>query len=95
MQGLNTAILTKIWIGLLLLTLLEVALALPHMSPVLFLVVLLALSVGKSAMIMGWFMHLKFSPRALTYVLVPFLLVCIGLLMVFLPDAQRLGELRP
>lgn len=90
----NTGI-TKIWVALLGLTVLEVALAFPHLSPVVFLVVLLVLSVGKSAMIVGWFMHLKFEPRTLTYVLIPFLIVCIGLLMAFLPDAQRLKELRP
>ncbi|MFN7938225.1 MAG: cytochrome C oxidase subunit IV family protein [Bryobacteraceae bacterium] len=90
----NTTI-TKIWVALLGLTVLEVALAFPHLSPVVFLVVLLVLSIGKSAMIVGWFMHLKFESRALTYVLIPFLIVCIGLLMAFLPDAQRLKELRP
>lgn len=90
----NTGI-TKIWVALLALTVLEVALAFPHLSPVVFLVVLLVLSVGKSAMIVGWFMHLKFEPRTLTYMLIPFLIVCIGLLMAFLPDAQRLKELRP
>ena len=92
---LTNAAITKIWLALLGLTLVEVALAFPHMSPVVFLVVLLALSVGKSAMIVGWFMHLKFEVRALTYVLIPFLVVCIGLLLAFLPDAQRLKELRP
>ena len=90
----NTAI-TKIWVALLALTLLEVALAFPQLSPVVFLVVLLVLSVGKSAMIVGWFMHLKFERRTLTYLLIPFLVVCIGLLLAFLPDAQRLKELRP
>lgn len=95
MQSLTNATITKIWIGLLVLTLLEVALAFPRMSPVVFLVVLLALSVGKSAMIIGWFMHLKFEARTLTYVLIPFLVVCIGLLLVFLPDAERVRELRP
>lgn len=90
----NTAI-TKIWLALLGLTLLEVALAFPQMSHVVFLIVLLALSAGKSAMIVGWFMHLKFEVRTLTYVLIPFLIVCIALLLAFLPDAQRLKELRP
>ena len=44
---LTNTILTKIWVALLGLTLLEVALAFPHLSPVVFLVVLLVLSVGK------------------------------------------------
>ncbi|MBL8174369.1 MAG: cytochrome C oxidase subunit IV family protein [Bryobacterales bacterium] len=92
---LTNAAMTKIWLALLALTLLEVALAFPHLSPILFLLVLLALSFGKSILIAGWFMHLKFEVRSLLYVLLPFLIVCIGLLLAFLPDAARLKELRP
>ena len=95
MHGLTNSTITKIWVTLLALTVVEVALAFPHMTPVIFLVVLLALSLGKSAMIVAWFMHLKFEPRSLTWVVIPFLLVCVGLLMVFLPDAERARELRP
>lgn len=91
----STAALTRIWIALLGLTLVEVALALPQFSPVVFLVILLALSLGKSVMIMRWFMHLKLERRSLTLILFPFLVVCILLLCIFLPDAQRLKDLRP
>lgn len=89
MPHISTGILTKIWIALLVLTMIEVVLALPQFSPVLFLIILLALSVGKSAMIMAWFMHLKLAARSLAWMLFPLLIVFIVALLGFLPDAVR------
>lgn len=86
----TTATLTKIWIVLLVLTLVEVLLAFPHFNPVLFLLILLGLSVGKSAMIIAWFMHLKLAARSLSLILFPLLIVFIVCLLGFLPDAVRL-----
>ncbi|MBI3209725.1 MAG: cytochrome C oxidase subunit IV family protein [Candidatus Solibacter usitatus] len=80
---------TGIWALLLGLTLAEVALAYPSLAPAVFLLVLLALSVGKSALIIAFFMHLRFASRALTLALFPILIALILLLLGFLPDAQR------
>jgi len=93
MHSLSTSKLAAIWTALLAFTLLEVALALPRLAPLLFLLVLLGLSIVKSALIIRYFMHMKFAPRALFLALFPILVVFILLLMGFLPDAMRLPEL--
>jgi caa(3)-type oxidase subunit IV len=86
--------LATVWGVLLGFTLVEVGLAYPHLSAVLFLIVLLILSIGKSAMIIGFFMHLKFERRALTLALFPLLIVFVLVLLALLPDAERLREMR-
>ncbi|MCC6389623.1 MAG: cytochrome C oxidase subunit IV family protein [Bryobacterales bacterium] len=86
--------LAMVWAALLGFTLVEVGLAFPHFSAVLFLIVLLVLSIGKSALIIGFFMHLKFERRALTLALFPLLIVFVLVLLALLPDAERLREMR-
>jgi cytochrome c oxidase subunit IV len=49
-----------IWVGLVAITFLEVFLAYKALEPKLMLTILVMLSVAKAAMIMAWFMHLKF-----------------------------------
>jgi caa(3)-type oxidase subunit IV len=88
MHGPSTATLARIWAALVALTLLEVVLAFPQFSPILFLVILLALSVGKSAMIIAWFMHMKIAGRSLALLLFSLLIVFVICLLGFLPDAR-------
>jgi cytochrome c oxidase subunit 4 len=80
--------------GLLVLTLVEVVLAYIHLNLVLMLVILMGLSLIKAALIMAYFMHLKFERMSLVLTLVPILVVCICLLLVFFPDSLRSRELR-
>jgi caa(3)-type oxidase subunit IV len=89
MHGPSTATLARIWAALVALTLLEVVLAFPQFSPILFLVILLALSVGKSAMIIAWFMHMKLAGRSLALLLFPLLIVFVICLLGILPDARQ------
>lgn len=80
--------------GLLLLTLVEVLLAYFHVPLVVMLTILMGLSVVKAALIMAYFMHLKFERLSLVLTLVPILVVCICLLFVFFPDSSRSRRLR-
>ncbi|HYN83622.1 MAG TPA: cytochrome C oxidase subunit IV family protein [Pyrinomonadaceae bacterium] len=80
--------------GLLVLTLIEVILAYIHLNLVLMLVILMGLSIIKAALIMAYFMHLKFERMSLVLTLVPILVVCICLLLVFFPDSLRSRHLR-
>jgi cytochrome c oxidase subunit 4 len=84
----------SIWGWLLLLTLIEIFLAYKPMPIHLMLIVLLGLSIIKAALIMAYFMHLKFERLSLILTLVPMLLVCIMLLFVFFPDSFRSAGLR-
>jgi cytochrome c oxidase subunit IV len=84
----------SIWIWLLVLTLLEIFLAYRPMAIHLMLTVLLGLSLIKAALIMAYFMHLKFERLSLILTLIPALVVCILLLFVFFPDSFRSLGLR-
>src|SRR5580704_2656323 len=72
-----------IWIGLVAITGLEVFLAYEELQPSLMLTILLGLSVIKAGMIMSYFMHLKFEKFSLVLWLVPAMLFCIAVMMIF------------
>lgn len=80
--------------ALLILTLVEVFLAYIHVSLVLMLTILLGLSIIKAALIVAYFMHLRFERLSLVLTLVPALVICICLLFVFFPDSFRSSSLR-
>lgn len=84
----------SIWVWLLVLTLIEIFLAYKPMSIMVMLTILLGLSVIKAALIVAYFMHLKFERLSLVLTIVPMLVVCILLLFVFFPDSFRSSGLR-
>lgn len=85
-----------IWIGLVSITGLEVFLAYEQLQPAVMLAVLVALSVVKAAMIMSFFMHLKYERFSLVLLLVPAMIFCICMMFIFFfPEAFRLLQLRP
>jgi len=79
----------SIWVWLLVLTLLEIFLAYRPMDLHIMLTILLGLSLIKAALIMAYFMHLKFERFSLIITLIPALVVCVLLLLVFYPDSFR------
>jgi len=85
----------RVWAALLALTAVEVFLAYEQTPLAIMLVALLGLSVVKAALIIAWFMHLKFERFSLFLTLFPLLIFCILLLFVFLPDSVRLLRMRP
>jgi cytochrome c oxidase subunit IV len=92
----STALFTWVWVALLLLTAVEVFLAYLRLEPHLMLTILIGLSLIKSALIMSYFMHLRFERLGLFLLLVPALVFCICMMLIlFFPDSVRLMELRP
>ena len=85
---------TSIWTILVALTLVEIVLAYKTMPIHFMLTILLGLSIIKAALIMAYFMHLKFERLSLILTLVPMLVVCICLFFVFFPDSFRSSGLR-
>ena len=81
-------------LGLLALTVVEVFLAYIHVPLHIMLTILIGLSLVKAAMIVAYFMHLKFERMSLVLTLVPTLVVCICLLFIVFPDSFRAGALR-
>jgi cytochrome c oxidase subunit 4 len=80
-----------VWVWLVAITSVEVFLAYEHLRPDLMLTILVGLSVIKAALIMSYFMHLKFERFTLVLWLVPALVFCICLLLIFFfPDSLRL-----
>ena len=79
----------SVWFWLLLLTGIEVFLGYIHIPIHLMLIILIGLSVIKAALIVAYFMHLRFERLSLVLTLVPMLIVCICLLAVFFPDSFR------
>ena len=84
----------SIWGWLVVLTLVEIFLAYRPMPIHFMLTILLGLSIIKAALIVAYFMHLKFERFSLIITLVPMLVICICLLFVFFPDSFRSSELR-
>jgi caa(3)-type oxidase subunit IV len=82
-----------VWGGLLLLTAIEVWLGYHTqiMTAVHMLEVLLILSIIKSALIIGYFMHLKFEKKIMRWMLVFSVSACFVIMyFFFFPDADRI-----
>jgi cytochrome c oxidase subunit 4 len=79
---------------LLGLTLVEVLLAYFEVPLHIMLTILIGLSVIKAALIVAYFMHLRFERLSLVLTLIPMLVICICLFFVFFPDSFRSSNLR-
>jgi len=84
----------SVWIWLLALTGFEVFLGYIQLPVVYMLVILMGASIVKAALIVAYFMHLRFERLNLVLTIVPALVICICLLLVFFPDSFRARQLR-
>jgi cytochrome c oxidase subunit 4 len=81
---------SMVWLVLLVLTAIEVVLAYIHVfSTAWMLIILMVLSLVKAALIMAYFMHLRFEKASLVLSLIPAVTIVIALLFVFFPDGLR------
>jgi len=83
-----------VWLWLLVLTGFEVFLGYIHLNVVLMLVILMGASIIKAALIIAYFMHLRFERLNMILTIVPAVVICICLLLVFFPDSFRAKNLR-
>jgi cytochrome c oxidase subunit 4 len=93
--GASTRTFAKVWIALLVMTAVEVFLAYEQLPVLLMLTSFLGLSIVKAALIIAYFMHLKFERFSLFLTLFPMLVLCILLLFITMADSQRALHLRP
>ena len=84
----------SVWIWLLLLTGFEVFLGYEHLPVIYMLVILMGVSIVKAALIVAYFMHLRFERVNLVLTIVPAVVIAICLLLVFFPDSFRSKNLR-
>jgi len=85
----------SVWIWLLALTGFEVFLGYIRLPVVYMLVILMGASIVKAALIVAYFMHLRFERLNLVLTIVPAVVICICLmLLVFFPDSFRARNLK-
>jgi len=84
----------SIWVWLLFLTGFEVFLGYIHLNILMMLVILMGASIIKAALIIAYFMHLRFERLNLVMTIVPAVVICICLLLIFFPDSFRAKALR-
>src|ERR1700676_5629297 len=82
-----------VWGALLLMTAIEVFLTYQNMQPVKMLTILMGLSLIKAALIIGYFMHMKYEVSRMKWLTMCSLVACLALMMIFFPDALRIISL--
>jgi len=82
-----------VWGALLVLTAIEVYLGYQNMEPKRMLTILMALSLVKAALIIGYFMHMKYEASRMRLLTMCSLVFCLAMMMVFFPDAFRILSL--
>ena len=91
----TTRVFLIVWFWLLALTGVEVFLGYEQLELKLMLVLLMGLSIVKAALIIAYFMHLRYERASMAAILMPALVIVIVLMNVFLPDSLRLLHMRP
>ena len=95
-DGATTKAFVTVLFALLFMTGVEVFLAYEQIPVLIFLTALVGLSVIKAALIIAYFMHLRFEKLSLFLTLFPMLILCIVLMLImFMPDSSRLMMMRP
>jgi len=82
-----------VWGVLLALTAVEVYLAYENLQPLRMLTILMGLSIVKAALIIGFFMHMKYELSLMKWLTMTAVVICLALMMSFFPDAFRILSL--
>src|SRR6202047_2642855 len=82
-----------VWGALLAMTAIEVYLTYQRMQPVKMLTILMGLSLIKAALIIGYFMHLKYEVSRMKWLTMTSVVMCLILMTIFFPDALRIISL--
>jgi cytochrome c oxidase subunit 4 len=80
------------WFWLLVITVLEVGVVLVHVPKVLLATLLVVMALMKAALIMAYFMHLRYERLSFVYLVLTPLILGVILFFALVPDA--LGTLR-
>ena len=92
----TTKLFATVWVWLLLLTIVEVYLAYLRLPVTIMITILVGLSLIKAALIISYFMHMRFERLGLFLLLIPAMVFCICMMLImFFPDSIRLMQLRP
>ncbi len=94
MENVTTRTYSVVWLWLIVLTAVEVFLGYIHVPLTIMLVSVIGLSIIKAVLIMAYFMHLKFERLGLILTIVPAMVICILLFLLFFPDGFRAFSLK-
>jgi len=83
-----------VWFSLLALTAIEVFLGYKQLEVKLMLTILMGLSLVKAALIVAYFMHLRYERRSLVFTLIPAFIFVVGMMFVIFPDSIRVLLMR-
>src|SRR6201987_4798643 len=72
-----------VWVALLMMTAIEVYLTYQNMPPVRMLTILMGLSLIKAALIIGFFMHMKYEMSRMKWLTMCSLVAFLGMIMIF------------
>ncbi len=83
-----------VWGALLVMTAIEVFLTYQNMQPIRMLTILMGLSLIKAALIIGFFMHLRYEISRMKWLTMCSVVACLILMTIFFfPDAHRIVTL--
>lgn len=83
-----------VWGALLVMTAIEVYLTYQNMEPLRMLTILMGLSLVKAALIIGFFMHLRYEISRMKWLTMCSVVACLILMTIFFfPDAHRIVTL--
>jgi cytochrome c oxidase subunit IV len=84
----------SVWFGLLGLTVCELVLAYRSLELTTMFGLLMGLSILKAALIIAYFMHLRYEQRSLFVTLIPAFVFVLGMMTVIFADSSRLAHMR-
>ena len=91
----STGLFVTVWVWLAAITALEVFLGYERLRPELMLTLLVVLSLVKAALIVTYFMHLRYEKLSFSLMLIPSAIFCICMIIIFfMPDGWRLLQQR-
>jgi cytochrome c oxidase subunit IV len=93
-QTAGNKIIFSVWFSLLGLTILELILAYRQLPLETMLTVLMGLSVIKAALIIAYFMHLRYEQTSLFVTLIPALVFVLIMMTAIFADSSRLAHMR-
>ena len=82
----SESIYMKIFYYLLVLTILEIVVALPTYAPLMKGILLIGMALGKAALVAMYFMHLRFERVTLGVIAFTPLVICVFLVFMLTPD---------
>ena len=91
----STRLFVTVFVWLAAITGLEVFLGYLRLEPKLMLTLLVILSLVKAALIVSYFMHMRYEKLSLALVVIPSTIFCICMILIFfMPDGLRLLQIR-